>query len=165
MSSRDDFVVNLLVEHGLVDQAVVDVVQGRHDESVDLASAPRSLVDRLISEKTVEASAITELLSREFQMPVVDLKEAQPDHEAIEALPRDLAEKYHVLPLGVSGNTLRLALSDPFDVQTIDSLSHVLRFSIEPYLASYHDIAEEIHRCYGVTAPTVESFLSEIAVA
>jgi len=164
VNSRDDFVVNLLIEHGLVDQSVVDEVQGRHDESVDLASAPRSLVDRLVSEKVIESAAITELLAREFQMPMVDLKEVRPDQEALEAVPRDLAEKYHVLPLSVSGNTLQLAISDPLDVQTIDSLSHVLRFSIEPHLASYHEIAEEIHRCYGVAAPTVESFLSEIAV-
>jgi type IV pilus assembly protein PilB len=164
VSSRDDFVVNLLIEHGLVDQSVIDEVQSRNDESVDLASAPRNLVDRLISEKFIESAAITELLAREFQMPMVDLKEVRPDLEAIEAVPRELAEKYHVLPLSVSGNTLQLAISDPLDVQVIDSLSHVLRFSIEPHLTSYHEIAEEIQRCYGVTAPTVESFLSEIAM-
>jgi len=157
-------VVNLLIEHGLVDSSAVDAVREHEDENVDLAAAPPGLVDRLVRKKIVAGADITKLLAREFQMPMVDLKEEHPDQEAIDAVPRDLAEKYHVVPLSVSGNTLRLAISDPLDVQSIDTLSHVLRFSIEPFLASYHEIAEEIHRCYGVNAPTVESFLSEIAV-
>lgn len=164
VSARDDFVVRLLVERGLVEQATVDEIRDRPAENDDLGAAPRGLVDRLIREKRVEADAITRLLSGEFHMPIVNFKEIRPDFAAIEAVPREMAERFHVLPLSVSGNTLRVAISDPLDVQAVDTLSHVLRFEIEPHLASYHEIGEELLRCYGVDTNTMESFLDDLAL-
>lgn len=164
VSAQDDYVVKLLIEHGLVESAVVDEYLARGEEKDDLATAPRGLIDLLIREKRIDPAAITKLLADEFQMPVVDFKETRPSADAIEIVPKDMAERYHVMPVSREGNTLRLAISDPLDVQAVDSLSHVLRMAIEPHLASYQEIGEEILHSYGVNTNTMESFLDDLAM-
>ncbi|MEZ5276176.1 MAG: ATPase, T2SS/T4P/T4SS family [Opitutaceae bacterium] len=164
VSTRDDYVVRLLLEKGLVDPEVVDEIRGRRVENEDLTSAPRGLIDLLISERRIEPAAITQLLAAEFRMPIIDFKTFRPDFGAIEAVPREMAERFHVLPLSIEGNVLRVAISDPLDVQAVDTLSHVLRFEVEPHLAAYHEISEEITRCYGVNTNTMESFLDDLAL-
>ncbi len=163
VSAQDDFVVKLLIEHGLVESAVVDEIRVRGSESDDLANAPRGLVDLLVREKRVAPEAITGLLAEEFQMPVVDFKVTRPSSDAVQIVPKDLAERYHVVPISRDGNTLRLAISDPLDVQAVDSLSHVLRMVIEPHLASFQEIRDEILHSYGLSTNTVESFLDDLA--
>jgi len=163
VSAQDDFVVKLLIEHGLVESAVIDEIRVRESESDDLANSPRGLVDLLVREKRVAPEAITGLLAEEFQMPVVDFKVTRPSSDAVQIVPKDLAERYHVVPISRDGNTLRLAISDPLDVQAVDSLSHVLRMVIEPHLASFQEIRDEILHSYGVSTNTVESFLDDLA--
>lgn len=164
VSAQDDFVVKLLIEHGLVESSVVDQYKEHGDEKEDLSSAHRGLVDLLVREKQVDPAAITRLLAEEFQMPVVDFKRTHPSADAVAIVPRELAERYHAVPISREGNTLRLAISDPLDVQAVDSLSHVLRMAIEPHLASYQEIGEEILHVYGVSTNTVESFLDDLAM-
>jgi general secretion pathway protein E/type IV pilus assembly protein PilB len=50
-------------------------------------------------------------------------------------VPAELAERYNVFPVELRGRVLRLAISDPLDSDAIDSLSHVLKLTIEPVIA------------------------------
>ena len=50
------------------------------------------------------------------------LEVAEPEPEAIEAVPEALARAHTVLPLSVSDGRLTVALADPFDIGTIGSI-------------------------------------------
>src|SRR5690606_4458507 len=59
---------------------------------------------------------------------------------------------------------IRLAISDPLDVDTLDSLSHVLKLSVEPSVAPADEIKHTIDRFYGKDAEELDAMLNEFSV-
>src|SRR2546425_5037859 len=69
--------------------------------------------------------------------------------DVISAIPRHIAKKYNVVPLYRHDNTVTVALSDPSDLDTLDSLQHLLNLQVEPRVASPVDIEEALGKYYG----------------
>jgi general secretion pathway protein E/type IV pilus assembly protein PilB len=165
VTSADDFVIQLALEKGVLTQTQIDAAQGRIDAHTDLTTAPPKLVDVLIADKAVESRQLSKLLADEFGMPLVDLPNLRaPDADAMSVLPRALASRYMVFPLSKEGNVLKLAISDPLDVDAIDSLGHVLKLSIEPSLAPADEIKRTIDRFYGKDEAELNAMLGDFSV-
>ena len=60
-----------------------------------------------------------------------------------------MQKKYRVVPVFKNGNTLTIALADPSDLDTIDSLTHLLRMEIVHQVASEADIEGALNKYYG----------------
>ena len=84
----------------------------------------------------------------------VELASAQAEPEALRRVPAPVARQYRVLPIRWDGTTLSLAMADPLDVQRLDELKTLLRCELKPLAVVDQgaDIAEAIHRWYGVGA-------------
>ncbi|TVR49239.1 MAG: type II/IV secretion system protein [Puniceicoccaceae bacterium] len=163
MLSSDDFLVQLIVDKGLVPEEKVEEIRSRLVNPDDLTEAPRKLVDVVIEECGLSQDQVTELLAEEFSMPMVSLKGHKASQDALRTLPRHLANRYEVFPVERQGNSLKVAISNPLDVDGIDSLSHVLQLAIEPCVASSEEIREAIIQHYGTGEATVESVLDEFS--
>lgn len=72
----------------------------------------------------VSEHAVARALARQLRLPMVDLVERTPSPEAIEVVPRRLAERHDLLPLDVDPDEgiLTVAMSDPTDVFALDDL-------------------------------------------
>ena len=89
-----------------------------------------------------------------------------PTPEALNLIPERLARKYSAVPLGVSDNTLRVAMSNPDDVLAIQALAAKTKMRIEPVMATVVDVQEaidfnykafaEIGKQFGLMTPAVE---------
>jgi type IV pilus assembly protein PilB len=79
----------------------------------------------------------------------IDLRKVvfTPDLRA--SIPADLARRYRVIPIKSSLSTLLLALSDPSDLNAIDSLRNSLRRDLELCVAEAEQIDEFVRRFYG----------------
>ncbi len=86
--------------------------------------------------------------SSDFGLPVVNLARVIPELEALELVPRDFAERHHLLPLLRTEHGLRIAISDPLDAEGIDVLAGRLALVIEPVLALRTEIDAAIVRHY-----------------
>jgi general secretion pathway protein E len=64
-------------------------------------------------------------------------------------LPRRFAIKYHVLPLFQEGNTLTLAIDNPFNLQLVDELKATTGKEIELVVSARTDILKVITDIYG----------------
>jgi general secretion pathway protein E/type IV pilus assembly protein PilB len=159
---QDDIAVQLLVRQGLVPVEAVERAQASLREG-DASAPPRRLCDVLVDEGAVSQETILRVLGGEFGMAVADLARARPDPMLLEALPRELAQRYRVFPVGVNGFTLRVAVADPLDTDALDNLGHVLRRPVEAVLASRADIALAISRHYPSEGESVQSFLRDLA--
>ncbi len=160
MTDADDFIIQLLVDKGLVASETVETTRQTLREETEIDMVRRSVVDRLIEDGVVEGRQVTEILAGEFGMPMVEPGKLKPEKEALAAVSKELILRYKVFPLHLDGNTLQVAISDPLDVDTIDNLSHVLQLSVEPMVAARKDIDEAIQHYY--IEETVESQLSEL---
>lgn len=165
MTPADDFVIQLALEKGVLTQAQLDAANEKIASHTDLTVAPPRLIDTLIADHAVDARQLSKLLADEFGMPLVDLNALRvPDTDALAALPRALAVRYTVFPIAKEGSTLKLAISDPLDVDTLDSLGHVVKLTIEPQVAPASEIKHTIDRFYGKDADELEAMLSDFSV-
>jgi general secretion pathway protein E/type IV pilus assembly protein PilB len=100
----------------------------------------------------METGRVLELLAGRFHLGVVDLSQVRVAPEVLRLVPRELAARHRLLPFARDGETLRVALGDPWDTDGTDSLAHLLGLSIEPVLAAPSDILRAIDQFYGKKA-------------
>ncbi len=71
------------------------------------------------------------------------------EDDVIAIIPRHIAKKYRVIPLFKTDNKVAVAIADPSDLNTIDSLTHLLGAEIELRVASEQDIEAALNKYYG----------------
>ncbi|HVF49875.1 MAG TPA: ATPase, T2SS/T4P/T4SS family, partial [Pyrinomonadaceae bacterium] len=96
----------------------------------------------------VSDDMITAVLSRQYGVPSVNLELFDVDQSVIRLIPRDVAEKYSVLPLSRVGATLTLAMVDPTNVFAMDDIKFMTGLNIEPVVVSEASVQEAIERYY-----------------
>jgi type IV pilus assembly protein PilB len=95
---------------------------------------------------------ITEVLSRQYGVPAVDLKDFHFDTSLLKLIPGDTASKYCVIPVSRAGNTLTLAMTDPTNVFAMDDIKFRTGLHVEPVVSSETAIREAITHHYGSPA-------------
>ena len=84
-----------------------------------------------------------------FGVEVIELGEIRIEDEVIAAIPRHIAKKYRVVPVYKFENKVTVAVPDPSDLDTLDSLHHLLRLEIEPRVATEEEIEQALANYYG----------------
>jgi type IV pilus assembly protein PilB len=92
---------------------------------------------------------ISEVLSRQYGVPAVDLKDFAFDPSLLRLIPAETAAKYNVIPVGRSGNTLTLAMTDPTNVFAMDDIKFRTGLNVEPVVASETAIQAAVVHHYG----------------
>src|SRR5438093_1938441 len=80
------------------------------------------VVDLMLANKLVRAADVTQAKAAHFGAEVVNLSEVKIEDDVIATIPRHIAKKYRVVPVFRHDNNLTVALADPSDLDTIDSL-------------------------------------------
>jgi type IV pilus assembly protein PilB len=168
VTSADEFVLQLLIDKGIVDSATIEAARTKAAEQPSVGNLDSDTVELLLAEHAVTQLQIAQVLAEEFNMDVVDLADVRVSAEALELLPYELANRYKVFPLEADDNEVELAVCDPLDMDAIDSISHVIQRSITCRVAPLEDIEKAIHQYYdGAQADKVDSMFSgleEVAV-
>ena len=105
-----------------------------------------------------------ERLANEWGLKTVDLTLLEIPDEVRELISRELAESGGILPFARRAGQLLVAVSDPLDVERIDSLRHLLGLDIELHLAPAEQIARAIDRCFAPKADEEESVPDAISI-
>lgn len=102
------------------------------------------LVDMGISNNT----DVQRELARQIGIPFVNLKKQELQKEALELMPRELAEKYGAIPIRLLGNTLLVAMDNPLNTEIIDMVEFITNHHIELISATHDDIHAAISTHY-----------------
>src|SRR5437016_1205667 len=120
----------------------------------------------MVANKIIQPAAVTQAKAAHFGAEVVNLSEIKIADDVIAAVPRHIAKKYRVVPVFKHDGTLTVALEDPSDIATIDSLNHLLRMEISVQVASEADIESALNRYYaergGVMNPQFKEVVEEL---
>ncbi len=103
----------------------------------------------LINLGFVEDDDITDLLSRKYGVPSINLAFFEIDPAVIKLIPVEVAQKYMVVPLSRVGSTLTVAIADPTNVFAMDDVKFMTGFNVEPVVASETSIMEALEKYYG----------------
>ncbi|HYG23722.1 MAG TPA: ATPase, T2SS/T4P/T4SS family [Verrucomicrobiae bacterium] len=143
MAEKDDYLVDMLVDLGFVSPQQVTALQ------TEAQSAGVGVVDLMLANKLVRPADVTQAKAAHFGAEVVNLGEIKIEDDVIAMVPRHIARKYRVVPVFKHDNTLTVALADPSDLDTIDSLGHLLHAEIIHQVASEEDIENALSKYYG----------------
>ncbi|MEY3829913.1 MAG: hypothetical protein RL636_1614 [Verrucomicrobiota bacterium] len=147
MTTADDFVIQFIQDKALVTAG--DVAEARAAVAATPDGNPDTLaLANLVENGKVTWAKITEALGVEFDMEVVDLSQVSPADELLKLISRDQAERSNILPLQMDGVELLVAIADPLDTESLDSLARVLKLTLNPKLAPPDELRAAIARCY-----------------
>ncbi len=148
MTTADDFVIQFIQDKGLVSSA--DVADARASlTSIPDGQNPDTLaIAKLVETGKVSWGNITKELGKEFDMEVIDVSVVAPADALLKLVGRELAERSNILPLQMEGAELSIAIADPLDTETLDSLSRVLKLTLNTKLAPPDELKIAIERCY-----------------
>jgi type IV pilus assembly protein PilB len=99
----------------------------------------------------VSDETITAVLSRQYGVPSINLSLFDIDETVIRLIPREVADKYSVLPLSKVGATLTLAMADPTNVAAMDDIKFMTGLNIEPVVVSERKVNDAIAKYYNPT--------------
>ncbi|MBI3192300.1 MAG: type II/IV secretion system protein, partial [Pedosphaera parvula] len=156
MAVRDDYLVDALVDMGYVTTAQLDQVRA------DAGNNGEGLVDMLVSRSIIKPIDVITAKAAQFGAEVIDLAEMRIPDEVITAVPRHIAKRYKVVPVYAHDTSITIALSDPSDLDTIDSLHHLLRKEIDVRVATEESIEAAINRYYGSSDDSVGKMIQDI---
>ena len=92
----------------------------------------------------------------------IDLSEVTIPDEVIELVPESVARENSILPMAQEDNVLKVIVSDPLDIDTIEKLRFILNRKVETALAPRESIQEAINRYYGqIEGESADSMLQE----
>jgi type IV pilus assembly protein PilB len=156
MPAQDEYIVEILRDVGLVSHE--DILKAKELSKTEQVG----LVDALIKMGRVSQKDVSKALASQFNMDMIDLAEYRVPDDVVALVPKHVARRYKIVPVGKHDNTLTVAIGDPLDVDTVDSLRYILRMNVEPVIATKSDIDNAITRYYGGADDTVENMLQEI---
>jgi len=128
VAEKDDYLLDLLVDLGFTNAEQVG--QARTE------SGGAGVVDWLVANKIIRPADVTQAKAAQFGAEVVNLGVMKVEDDVIAIIPRHVAKKYRVIPLFKNDGKVGIAIADPSDLSTIDSLTHLLDAEIEPRVAS-----------------------------
>jgi type IV pilus assembly protein PilB len=143
VAEKDDYLVDLLVDLGFVSAEVVGKARA------EAQAAGVGVVDLLVANEVIRPADVTQAKAAHFGAEVVQLAGLKIEDDVISIVPRHIAKKYRVVPIFKGDGKVAVAIADPSDLNTIDSLTHLLNAEIELRVASEPDIEAALTKYYG----------------
>jgi len=142
----------ILVERGVITEAELD-------KAIFLAEETgKKLIDILEEQGYAKREDVLKVISEVVEMPYIKLNIDLIDPNAVKLIPAKVARRYKAIPILVVANILTIAISDPFDILSLDHLKFASGYSLEPVLADERDIKMAIEHFFGKrTGPAVIS--------
>jgi type IV pilus assembly protein PilB len=105
-------------------------------------------------EEVVSDADVSRSLAAQAHLDWVDLSTKVIPPEVIDQIRAEDARRFKVIPVGFGESGLIVAVSDPLDIDAIDSLSFLLQREIELVCASPDKIKQALIQYYGTTNET-----------
>ncbi len=156
MGANDELIVDLLTSREIIthDQAE-EALQHAVEQGMGFVEA-LDVLDIMPENKTLQ------LIASEYGMDTFDLSEYKIPPNVIALMPPDVARRYKVVPLMKTDDQLVIGMSDPTDLETLDSLRHILSEDVEGAVVSRRQLKEALDFHFGSMEDSVSTFLEDI---
>ena len=105
---------------------------------------------------------VMKAVAEAFRMEYIDLKETKIERNIAELVPESVARENNVLPLAEDEGTLKIAMSEPSNMDVVEKLRFILNRDVRVALAPRESIVEAISKLYGqIEGESADSILQE----
>jgi pSer/pThr/pTyr-binding forkhead associated (FHA) protein len=109
----------------------------------------RRLLRILVEDRLASEESLRDLMSRTFEIPVIDLEAANFDESVIAEFAPRLAVDHNIIPVARDGDSLIIAVADPTDTNAVQEITHRTQQSVTLRLATASQIRLHVNRHYG----------------
>lgn len=103
----------------------------------------------LINLGHVNENVLATFLSQQYGITAITLDEANISSDLTKLIPKTLCEKHCLVPIGMEGNRLSVAISDPTNVSAVDDVRFLSNLDVNVYIATESSIKKTIDNLYG----------------
>jgi type IV pilus assembly protein PilB len=153
VQSNDAYVLKVLQDAGLVSSNQIDSARKG-------LNGHNSVVEVLITDGIVTELDVSRSLAAQAQMDWIDLSAMVIPPEIIRQIRAEDARRFKVIPVALSETGLVVAVSDPLDIDAIDSLRFLLQCELDLVCSSPEKVREALIKYYG-TADEAADVLRE----
>ncbi len=155
VAENSDYILELLTEYGMLNEQQIDEGWKKVAES----DGKLDIIDALKELKYVDEFEMMAMMAQQYGLETLDLTGYQIPPEVLEMMAGDIAKQYKVIPVMKHDDVLTVAMSDPTDMETLDSLRYVLKHDIDAVISPRDQILKLIDLHYGSLKESVETFL------
>jgi type IV pilus assembly protein PilB len=141
--SNEDYLAELLVEGGVIDADQVKEVRSK-------LSGHQTIIQHLINTTDLTEQQVAETLATNAGIQFIDLAGYHFDPTVILEVSEDIARRYRAIPVSDDGLYLTVAVADPLDFETLDSLPHVIGRELNLVCATQSDVSHHLAQFYHI---------------
>jgi type IV pilus assembly protein PilB len=134
----------ILVKNGLLTEEMLEKIL------IEQKKTNLRVGQYLIRQGIVQEKQIIDLLSEQLNIKKYQMNDFPLDLELVRYIPIEIAQKNQVVPLKIKGDLLMVAIVDPLDIATLDSIEKLNNMEVEPVICSEAEINQLINSMYGM---------------
>ena len=133
---------DLLVQHRIIshEQLMTALVEQK--------KSGRKLGRTLIDLNFIKETDLLNFLSRQLQIPFLDIAQYKRKPEICKELPENLARRFRVMLLESTNHDVLLAMADPTDLMAMDEIGRILKKRIRQAVVKESDLLNAIDQAY-----------------
>ncbi len=156
---NDNQVAELFVQQHVLESSQAEDVL--NEANLNGKTMVQTMVDSGFVDESGFYCTIAEALGAEY----VDLTQTEISPAILKLIPSGLARLHRALPIGLTGNTLRVALADPLDPNAAEDLRFALGKDVNVVVAPAEQIEARIKEHYGADAASMGEVLKQLGEA
>ena len=126
------------------------LTQAQLDEALSIEARNRSIpLGQILRDMgVVDAEVINGVMAKKMGIPFIDLQKFRISPEALKRIPQAVAQRYQILPVAETENSLIVAIDDPMNMAKMEELRFVAGMKLVPVMASTEDIRRALETSY-----------------
>ena len=152
---------NKQVAEFFVEQQVLQPSQAE-DVLTEVDLNGKSIAQAMVDGGFVDESGFYQTIADGLGADYVDLSTGEIAPEILRLIPSGLARLHGALPVGISGDSLRVALVDPLDLHAAEDLRFALGKDIQVIVSPAEQIEDRIKQYYGTDTSSMEEILKQL---
>ncbi|MFA5291463.1 MAG: GspE/PulE family protein [Phycisphaerae bacterium] len=147
----------ILYKSGLVSkEALIDALKTSQQKN-------KRIGETLIEMGLVSEDHVTKAIAHQFGLEYIDLDRHPISQSTLKLIPEEVVQKYGVLPISKENGRLKLIISDPLDLDMLDTLRFRLNSEIDCSIASPTKIRAFIDRSIDEVRSSIDATAAELA--
>jgi type IV pilus assembly protein PilB len=129
-----------LIDAGLVDEKIIDKTIEESEKQ------NRKFGDLLIEKKEISEEELRKMYAYILGIPFVNLEKEDIPKEILQIVPEPIARKNNIVAFQKDNNTLRVAMLNPDDIQTVDFIKKKIGLKISPCFTTEESIKKVLQQ-------------------
>jgi len=152
---NEEYVLKSLEEVGLITRPQIESARSR-------LNGASGIIDLLIEDGAVSDTDVSRALAAQAHMDWIDISAMVIPPQVIAQIRGEDARRFKVIPVAFGDTGLVVAVGNPLDIDTIDSLSFLLQRELELVCTSPKKVQEALIKYYGTADEAADVLQKEL---